>query len=103
MNHESASEAHSNSLGRIALSYEFWILSAILAILAIVLTLSQRPDVRGPIHVDEWTNLAYADALVDDQGLPHRDPLYGFDDIGFRPDIAHLVAKGRNAIEAECK
>jgi hypothetical protein len=69
----------------------FWPAVAAVIVIVIALSLATRPNVAGPVHVDEWTNLAYADALLVDGDLPHADPLYGSGEIGFRPETGFRV------------
>lgn len=78
-------------LGSITATQNYWFFAAIVFGLSIFLTLSTRPDVAGPIHVDEWTHLAYAETLVKEQSLPHSDPLFGESEIEFRPETGFRV------------
>jgi hypothetical protein len=59
----------------------------LLVLCASILAIGPHGAYPYPIHVDEWTHLAYAEALVQDGVLPHGDPLYGEGLIGFRPEL----------------
>lgn len=65
--------------------------AALLAAAAVFLTVALRRDFPYPIHVDEWTHLAYADALLRQGGLPHPEPIHGLGEVGFRPELGFRV------------
>jgi hypothetical protein len=61
------------------------------ALVAFVLAVGPHWGFSYPIHVDEWTHLAYAEALVQNGRIPHLEPLYGLDTVGFRPELGFRV------------
>lgn len=63
-------------------------------LLAFLVAVGPRFDYPYPIHVDEWTHLAYADALIQNENLPHADPLYGMESVPFRPELGFRVLLG---------
>ena len=62
-----------------------------LGILAFALAIGPKSHLPFPTHVDEWTHLAYADALVQSGYVPHVEPLYGQETVGFRPELGFRV------------
>lgn len=69
----------------------FWLIVILIVAISLLLTLVTRPAVTGPIHVDEWTNLAYAEALSVEQSLPHADPIFDQSEINYRPETGFRV------------
>ena len=69
----------------------FWLAVILILASSVLLTLLTRPAVTGPIHVDEWTNLAYAESLAAEQSLPHSDPIFGQSEIDYRPETGFRV------------
>ena len=65
--------------------------TACFAFAAYAIAVGPRNDLPYAFHVDEWTHLAYAEALVQNDRVPHIEPLYGQDIVGYRPELGFRV------------